>query len=415
MEPNSGNFSSGCPTCFTDLLATDGIALTIGNKYGKGLGNSQKNNFAPRVGFAYQVTPKLVARGGFGIFYNGFENRGFSPNLGENYPFQFNFQFKSADDNHPITYNGCTSPDATPIGSATLETGFSCTPLDPPGQCQRPGLARNSVRLHHTVLHGWQLYPAVSTDAFDVDSGWICDFAGTSSGSLSKLQQRHQYRAPISLRYPCSIPGFRSGRELRDHRRQQLVPLFQTKLEKQFASGLNFLATYTYSKVRSDALDLLNGGSGQGFRAPSVPGFGIHGDYGLAPFDIRNVVHFSGGYELPFGKGKRYMTSILWLSVTHWPAGGASTGAPPFRAVNPLPFLAPRARPMARVAMTSWSRTKPETGTAHRLERRIKLDCGTRELSATLQFGQRCAGSYLGTRLLAVNRPGRSGRSSSND
>jgi hypothetical protein len=31
-------------------------------------------------------------------------------------------------------------------------------------------------------------------------------------------------------------------------------------------------------------------------------------DYGLADFDIRNVFHFSGGYELPFGKGKRFMS-----------------------------------------------------------------------------------------------------------
>jgi hypothetical protein len=82
----------------------------------------------------------------------------------------------------------------------------------------------------------------------------------------------------------------------------------QLKVEKQFATGLNFLGTYTWSKVRSDAVDLLNGGSGQGYRAPYVPGVGIQGDYGLASFDIRNVVHFSGGYELPFGKGKRYMS-----------------------------------------------------------------------------------------------------------
>ncbi len=47
----------------------------------------------------------------------------------------------------------------------------------------------------------------------------------------------------------------------------------------------------------------------EGFRAPDVPGAGIHFDYGLASFDIRNVFHFSGGYELPFGKGKRYMAS----------------------------------------------------------------------------------------------------------
>ena len=40
-----------------------------------------------------------------------------------------------------------------------------------------------------------------------------------------------------------------------------------------------------------------------------MPGAGIHYDYGLASFDIRNVFHFSGGYESPFGKGKRYMAS----------------------------------------------------------------------------------------------------------
>jgi hypothetical protein len=31
-------------------------------------------------------------------------------------------------------------------------------------------------------------------------------------------------------------------------------------------------------------------------------------DYGLASFDVRHVFHFSGGYELPFGKGKRFMS-----------------------------------------------------------------------------------------------------------
>jgi len=40
-----------------------------------------------------------------------------------------------------------------------------------------------------------------------------------------------------------------------------------------------------------------------------VVGAGIHYDYGLAPFDIRNVFHLSGGYELPFGKGKHYLSS----------------------------------------------------------------------------------------------------------
>src|SRR5580704_2837942 len=59
----------------------------------------------------------------------------------------------------------------------------------------------------------------------------------------------------------------------------------------------------------SDSGDLLNGGSVSGYRAPSVPGLGMAFDYGLADFDVRNVFHFSGSYELPFGKGKRFMAS----------------------------------------------------------------------------------------------------------
>jgi hypothetical protein len=72
----------------------------------------------------------------------------------------------------------------------------------------------------------------------------------------------------------------------------------QTKVEKQFAGGLSFLATYTWSQARTDAGDLLNGGS-TALPRFNVVGAGIAYDYGLASFDIRNVVHLSGSYELP--------------------------------------------------------------------------------------------------------------------
>jgi hypothetical protein len=91
----------------------------------------------------------------------------------------------------------------------------------------------------------------------------------------------------------------------------------QTKIEKQFSSGLNFLFTYTYSKTMTDAGDLLNGGGNYvGFRAPNVAGLGMPFDYGLADFDVRNVFHFSGTYELPFGKGKHYMSDASRLMDT---------------------------------------------------------------------------------------------------
>ena len=93
LIPATGKDDRSLSTSFTTLLAKDGIALESTDKYGKGLVQTQKTNFAPRVGFAYQITPKLVARGGFGIFYNSFENQGYGPNIGENYPFVFNFSY----------------------------------------------------------------------------------------------------------------------------------------------------------------------------------------------------------------------------------------------------------------------------------------------------------------------------------
>jgi hypothetical protein len=67
--------------------------------------------------------------------------------------------------------------------------------------------------------------------------------------------------------------------------------------------------SYTFSKTRTDAGDLLSGGNVSGFRAPGIPGWGIQKDMGLAPFDIRHAFSASGTYDLPFGKDKRYMAS----------------------------------------------------------------------------------------------------------
>ena len=304
-----GTNAANLSTSFNSLLAKDGIALAITNKYGKGLGNSQKTNFAPRLGFAYQVSPKLVARGGFGIFFNGFENRGYSPNLGENYPFQFNFQFQPPDAGHPVTYAGCSSSAASPGGGATLETGFSCTPLIPT-LVNASGLALRGIQFNYQTPYTmsgnftlqYQLTPTLT-----VQAGYVTSLARHLE-SFPNANQPSQI-TPASGSATLPFPDFGEGSSYAITAGNSFYHSLQTKVEKRFASGLNFLATYTWSKTRTDAGDLLNGGSNQGFRAPDVAGVGIHYDYGLADFDIRNVFHLSGGYELPFGKGKRFLGS----------------------------------------------------------------------------------------------------------
>jgi hypothetical protein len=321
-----------CPTgstFFPCLLAKDGITLAITDKYGGGLGDSQTTNFAPRFGFAYQVTPKFVARGGFGIFYNGFENRGYSPNIGENYPFQFSFDFQRPNDGRPIgDFAGCMH--ATPAGSPTLETGFSCTPLSPL-LVNAKGLNLRGIQFDYITPYSmsgnftlqYQLTNSMSTQVAYVTS------LGRHLEVFPGSNQMPQIVAPdLDPQNFVQFPDFARGSSYAATIGSSYYHGLQTKVEKQFTGGLNFLATYTWSKVRSDALDLLNGFSAGGYRAPGVPGIGIHADYGLANFDVRNVVHLSGGYELPFGKGKRFMSGAQGIGnslLGGWSINWAST------------------------------------------------------------------------------------------
>ena len=87
----------------------------------------------------------------------------------------------------------------------------------------------------------------------------------------------------------------------------------QAKYEYRFSRGFNLLAAYTWGRVKDDVSDVLF--STLSYRAPYIPGFGIQGDYGLANFDVHNAVHVSGGYELPVGKGKRFLSGGGWTNV----------------------------------------------------------------------------------------------------
>jgi hypothetical protein len=326
--PASHNLSSGFANSFMSLLAKDGIALAITNRFGDGLGNSQYTNFAPRFGFAYQVTPNLVARGGFGMFFNGFENRGFSPNEGLNYPFIFKFGFTPPNDRNPLVFNNSTNTGpcttAGPGGSAIFETGFSCTSTDPL-TVNAQGLTLQGIQFNYhtpyTMEGNFTLQYAI-TPSLTVQAGYVTTLA------------RHLEVFPQDNNVPVILPASGNAQKsvpFQDFARQGNLTVtegssyyhgLQTKVEKRFSGGLSFLATYTYSKVRSDAIDLLNQGSvsGTNYRAAGI--IGIKPDYSNAPFDIRNVVHLSGSYELPFGKGKHFMSSAE--GVTNAIVGGWS-------------------------------------------------------------------------------------------
>jgi hypothetical protein len=335
LSTNSSCFGNGCYG-LVDLLAADGITLDVTNRYGQGLLQTQKTNFAPRLGMAYQVTQKLVARSGFGIFYNSFENQGYGPNIGENYPFQFNFGYTpQADpsDPHasivgqvaPTRYNsafaGC--PTAGPGGTASLESGFSCLAFNP-SLVNAKGLGLQGLQFNYQTPRTYSANFALQyslTPALALTAAYVYTHDTNLQGGIGYQHVHQILPANITTGAGCAggtftsvsgkpscypFPDFGGGSYQATYGTSSYHGL-QTTIQQQFSNGLNFLFAYTWSKTMSDAGDLLNGTSADTLRAAFVPGLGPKFDYSLADFDLRNVIHFSGGYELPFGKGKEFM------------------------------------------------------------------------------------------------------------
>jgi hypothetical protein len=311
LEPNNGkNQQIAVNPQFPALLAQDGIQLKFVNL--PALATVSNYNFGPRIGLAYQITPKLVLRTGFGIFYNAFENVGYGPNIGENYPFQYTLDYFNLNSGTPISLTNANGSTCTP--AATLEATFTCIPLDT-SLVEPEGLGLEGRQYHYITPYtmGWnltmqyQMTPNTSLTVAYVGNGSRHDnaFPGANSATIIDLN-------PIAPSYgPGSsepFPDFGSGGSYQASMGTSNYAGLQTTIERRFSNGFNFLGTYTWSHCREDAADPLNDNNNESYRAAWVPGLGPGIDYQNCDYNIYSVVHFSGGYMLPFGAGNHFLS-----------------------------------------------------------------------------------------------------------
>lgn len=105
----------------------------------------------------------------------------------------------------------------------------------------------------------------------------------------------------------------------------------QIRAEKEFSNGLQFLATYVWSKsidnasATDDSISFLGGGSTDGATLSVQNPYNLRGERAVSVFDIAQIFQFSYVYELPFGHGRRFgrnMNSVLDLFVGGWQTNG---------------------------------------------------------------------------------------------
>ena len=78
---------------------------------------------------------------------------------------------------------------------------------------------------------------------------------------------------------------------------------------------------YTWSKTLDDG-DSLNATTSGGQPALASNPFNLRADWGLGNFDVRHAAAISGVYELPFGRGKRFLHDASGLAdaLPNWEA-----------------------------------------------------------------------------------------------
>ena len=142
-------------------------------------------------------------------------------------------------------------PTAGPGGTATFETGFSCTPLSPL-LVNASGLALRGIQFNYQTPYtmGANLNRPIPIDAFDVRASRLRHLAGPAFGVVSELQQPHFASPPRARRTATLVPfpDFGRNSSYAATAGMSAYHSLQTKVEKQFANGLNFLFTYTCSR-----------------------------------------------------------------------------------------------------------------------------------------------------------------------
>ena len=274
-----------------------------GGIYGRALVKPDRNNWAPRIGLAYNLMKKTVIRSGYGVSYIHFNRMGGENMLSYNGPTVVTTTIDqvptnptcAADQAAPTCFRttmmGYVPAMVTADRFSTLTSRVNYTPAD-----NRTGYVQS---WHFTIQH------EIRRDlVFDVA------YVGNRGVKLMILGDYNQARPnnlgenlAVQPRRPISTFGqvqISWGGGFSDYNGLQM------KIEKKFSGGLYVLNSFTWSKSIDNAaghLEVFNGDNSRvNYRdLKNEKGVGSYNQ----PFNNTTTLV----YDLPYGKGRRFGAS----------------------------------------------------------------------------------------------------------
>ncbi len=284
------------------------------------------NNFGPRLGFAWKPggSQKTVVRGAIGIFFAHPFDAGVPNNA------SLGFE-KSATLNSPD--NGITAPfflkDGVTLNltSPTLNDSFGSVRVG-----QQPNTALTFFETRRRTGYSEMFNLGVQRE---IGNGFLAEIQVIGnlahklpSGNISINQVTPQQlavaisqgRTPTQSDRP--FPQFSNvslqSPALGDARYYAGV----ARVERRFANGYSILGTYTWARAFNSYSDGGSLGADIGFS----DFYNRRADWGPTGNDIRNRFTMTSVYDIPIGRGKKYLSnSRLGAVVGNWTLGGLMT------------------------------------------------------------------------------------------
>jgi hypothetical protein len=290
-------------------------AAQSGLGIGRGLVRTDKNNFAPRVGAAFRLTENSVLRGGYGVYFPTSAAQGIRDPLSTN---SFNITRTKSDAGinptqlqpwpFPMTggdiqtVSGAFSTNSVPVGlHAPLVQQYNAT-------YERELGLKTSVRFSylgitsHGLIGGTDLNEIAPSNnpwgtALDADGDGIADnpISACNPDDGTCVPSPADY---ARLPYP-TLGDFAIAFGNYGHSQSNS---YQVQLDRRYANGLMFNASYTYADQKSTGID---GGNSSLGGVPYDP-FNPDTDYTRDAWISRHRLVLYGIYDLPVGRGKKF-------------------------------------------------------------------------------------------------------------
>ncbi len=271
-------------------LAARQVVVASGS--GDRLVSTDKNNFGPRVGFAYAMgaEKKFVIRGGFGLLYtlDGVDD----PPLIRNPPFSNQISIGSnAFDagGRTTTFNLATGPPTVPvINPANIPTNVVV-------YYQQPDQKTASV-YQFQLSFQYQLGKDYSIDVGYVGNRSRHLLATRDLGAGGTAQARN------------AAGQFIDALVAYEPRASSQYDGMQVQLQKRLSNNIQGQVSYTWSHTIDDSTGVFNGiGDARGSRGGPANPFNFRLDRGNSSLDIRHLLSANAIIDLPFGKGQRFL------------------------------------------------------------------------------------------------------------